>query len=294
LRNASHQAYLNAYMDFDGLLRARVLEGPRRPETVEGGNGLVACLADSPWDSDLLGLPVRKAAHFFYREEPTPSEAAAFAARLDRALSLPDTGFATARFGFGLFPLAPALEAEGWSLGDVLNIYHADLAAAPVRHPEDAGLCEPDWDEVADRFPDPSRYFTHSRILRDGCMPPGAARRFFSLLLEQTFRGRAAVRVGIRRGGVLAGFAVGDRDDGPAGEAPGGLGFLWLIAVHPDHAGRGLSRILLAEFLARMGAANRHVEIGTQVDNLAANRLYQGAGLKPVSNALTFHRWYRP
>ena len=80
-------------------------------------------------------------------------------------------------------------------------------------------------------------------------------------------------------------FAVG-------GVVPGGLGLLWLIAVRPDCAGRGLAKPLLLAFLLASRRHFDHVEIGTQSDNVPANRLYQSVGLKLVANAVTLHRWF--
>jgi ribosomal protein S18 acetylase RimI-like enzyme len=294
MRNLAYQAYLNSRMAYDRLLWDSYSE--RKEGRVEApGGGMVAFHEDSPWDQDMLGTAVRKVTQVFYREGAGPAEAGAVAQKLDGELRAQGAGFSVARLSFDCFPLIGALESQGWFLGDALNIYHADLEAFPQKAaPEDADLREPSWAEVDKLFPDPARYFTHSRILRDPRMPAGTGSRFFATLLRQTFAGKTAIKSGIYQQGELAGFAVGDRDTGLGGQVPGGLGFLWLIAIRPEWAGQGLSAPLLADFMARMGRACRHIEIGTQVDNLPANRLYQRAGLRLAANTVTLHRWFKP
>jgi dTDP-4-amino-4,6-dideoxy-D-galactose acyltransferase len=76
-----------------------------------------------------------------------------------------------------------------------------------------------------------------------------------------------------------------------AGEA-GPHGVIELVAVDPRAQGQRVGRRLVAAALrwfAQAGAAS--VEVGTQIDNLAAVRLYQGAGFRCAAFSHTFHRW---
>jgi ribosomal protein S18 acetylase RimI-like enzyme len=312
MRNLSYQTYLNEFMDYDAALWDE-FQGESIRKFSLPGCPLTAAFADSPWDKDVMGMPVTKVQQFFHEGEVTSEMIAPFAKGLDAALRPAAGGFALARMDFRLFPLIGALEDCGWRLADTLNIYHCEPGkafsvdasgsarnASRTTPPGGKGpaaalqLREPAWDEVAAAFPDPSRYFAESRIMRETRLSGEVKSRFFATLLKTLFSNPGSVKVGAYKDGKLAGLALGDRDTGAGGKAPGGLGFLWFNAIRPEWSGQGLSRPLLRAFLSAMGNACGHIEIGTQADNLAANRLYQGMGLKLAGNAVTLHRWYDP
>jgi dTDP-4-amino-4,6-dideoxy-D-galactose acyltransferase len=69
-------------------------------------------------------------------------------------------------------------------------------------------------------------------------------------------------------------------------------GVIELVAVDPRAQGQRVGRRLVdasLRWFAQAGAAS--VEVGTQVDNLAAVRLYQRAGFQCAAFSHTFHRW---
>ncbi|MEO6096884.1 MAG: GNAT family N-acetyltransferase [Fibrobacteria bacterium] len=310
MRNLSYQNYLNEFMDYDAALWDE-FQGEAFRKFTFPGCPLTAAFADSLWDKDVMGMPVTKVQQFFHEGDIPAETFAPFAKELDDALRPASGGFALARMDFRLFPLIGALEDCGWRLADTLNIYHCEPGKAfsvdasgsarnASRSSSPGGkvaasalqLREPSWDEVASAFPDPSRYFAESRIMRDSRLGEAVKTRFFSTLLKSLFNNPGSVKLGAYKDGKLAGLALGDRDTGTGGKVPGGLGFLWFNAIRQEWSGQGLSRPLLRAFLSAMGNAYGHIEIGAQADNLSANRLYQGMGLKLVGNAITLHRWY--
>jgi dTDP-4-amino-4,6-dideoxy-D-galactose acyltransferase len=69
-------------------------------------------------------------------------------------------------------------------------------------------------------------------------------------------------------------------------------GVIELVAVDPRARGQRVGSRLVAgalRWFAQAGAAS--VEVGTQVDNLAAVHLYQRAGFRCAAFSHTFHRW---
>jgi ribosomal protein S18 acetylase RimI-like enzyme len=58
-----------------------------------------------------------------------------------------------------------------------------------------------------------------------------------------------------------------------------------LMAVHPDHRGRGAGRALVARFLA--GA--ERAEVGTQAANVRATRFYEALGFRAVRATYDMH-----
>jgi ribosomal protein S18 acetylase RimI-like enzyme len=310
MRNLSHQSYLNEFMSYDDLLWDEFQGEGIRKFSVPGCP-LIAGFVDSPWDKDVMGMPVTKVQQFFYDGDVAAVTLAPFARGLDEALRPRAGGFAQARLDFRLYPLIGALEDCGWRLADTLNLYHCEPgkafsvdASGSARNasrstpPGGKGsaaalqLREPAWDEVAAAFPDPSQYFPESRIMRDSRLSTEVKTRFFTHQLKTIFTHSGSVKLGAYKDGKLAGLALGDKDTGVGGKVAGGLGFLWFNAIRPEWSGQGLSRPLLRAFLSSMGNTCGHIEIGTQADNLAANRLYQGMGLKLAGNAVTLHRWY--
>lgn len=68
-----------------------------------------------------------------------------------------------------------------------------------------------------------------------------------------------------------------------------GVAQIELVYVHPDAAGRGLGRTLLAHALRSLGATTARV--ATQAGNVAAIRLYESAGFRTSSVDAILHLW---
>jgi ribosomal-protein-alanine N-acetyltransferase len=95
-----------------------------------------------------------------------------------------------------------------------------------------------------------------------------------ALLATPTVRFRIAVV-----DGAVVGYAV-------AGRA-GWRGYLQRVAVHPDHGGQGLGRVLVTDaldWLRRRGA--RRAVVNTQEGNAAALHLYEALGFRPEPRGL--------
>ncbi len=85
----------------------------------------------------------------------------------------------------------------------------------------------------------------------------------------------------------IAGFVLGERDDlNPE------IGYLWLIGLAEKYRGKGHGDNLLRCFLKEFSKEVEVIEIGTQVNNLAANKIYRKNNLNQLSSIYTMH-WHR-
>ncbi len=84
--------------------------------------------------------------------------------------------------------------------------------------------------------------------------------------------------------GAVAGFLLARR-------WPESVGYVDILAVHPDHQHRGLGRALLRTAFARFAAAGlREAQLGVASDNPRALRLYERVGMTPRFRADTYER----
>jgi len=85
-------------------------------------------------------------------------------------------------------------------------------------------------------------------------------------------------------GGELVGFLLARR-------WPDRVGYIDLLAVHPDHQRRGLGSALLRAAFARFAAAGlREAQLGVASDNPRAVALYERAGMAPRFRFDTYER----
>jgi ribosomal protein S18 acetylase RimI-like enzyme len=73
------------------------------------------------------------------------------------------------------------------------------------------------------------------------------------------------------------------------------VGQIGLVGVHPQAAGKGLGKNLIATALRWFeNSGFQSVSVATQGANIAAQRLYQNAGFKTRSSGVWFHKTYCP
>jgi len=204
--------------------------------------------------------------------------------------------FCDFRTGLHDFRLVHLIEKHGFRLMDVMNIYLSRNSPEPAvsasetnqyRFSSTSHLLPHDIEQAAEIS---GNSFINSRLYQDPRIAKAVADRFYrELLLTFIVADDSNVGIAYDEDNYVAGFFIGRTDFFP--ESGKRIGYLWLIAVSPQHYGKGLGKKLLSIFLSEMHSFCDFVEIGTQVTNRAANRLYQAAGLHVAANLATFHRW---
>jgi len=124
--------------------------------------------------------------------------------------------------------------------------------------------------------------FIYDRFHADTRLDRQAADTLKAQWVANGVSGRADAPLVVRRDGRPVGFNLCMRS--------GETAVIDLIAVHPDHHGRGLGRALVLGALdhyRRRGIST--MTVGTQVDNGASFALYRGLGFVETSRAATFH-----
>lgn len=121
-----------------------------------------------------------------------------------------------------------------------------------------------------------------SHLHADPRLPREHTEALYAAWVTNDLAGRAARTLLARDGDDVIGFLTVLVREGTA--------IIDLIAVHPDHHGRGVGSALIAAFVAWVRAQGLAATVGTQVDNPAL-RLYRRCGFVPSSTQLTYHLW---
>lgn len=243
-----------------------------------------------PWDTDVLGFPCgRIDALWADSREALPGLERVFDDVLGR-MDADRIELCSVRVGFQAFSLIHLAEARGFCLVDVLNVFLSRNAPPPVCN--EAFRITTDRGEIDQRREEAlqigAESFRHSsRLHEDPRIPENKAEAFYRRLLDHFLaKGEACTGIAVDAADRTAGFFVGLAD-----ERNQDLGYLWMMAASPLHRKEGLGRLLLNRFLREMHGRCRLVEIGTQVNNSDANRLYHGARLPVAANVASLHRW---
>ncbi len=249
------------------------------------------------WDTAVFQAPVARVERLYAR---TTSEMPALVDAFRTVLARMDSdgvALCDIRINLAETALLHLAEGFGFRVVDVLNIYRSNApkeAPAVISPPGQGGA----WRLTRPEILDAGRCsqlqtiahtaFRYSRVWADPEIDRRRAEAFHSRLLRSVVT-RTSARIGLATdsGGSAIGFYVGMGAGPDAGET----GVLWLLAVSPAWTGRGVGSALLDDFLAAMHQTWPTVEIGTQVNNHAANALYQRRGLRVSANTVSLHRW---
>lgn len=290
--NSNYQSYLNHYFNYNDLLWQEYEKDVKDNNVIQfssASGSLVAVVEIQEWDSLILGIRTGKIKDIFWPEREIPyEEIKIFARSLDKYFQDLHLSFINFRLSLSETELWQAFIEVGWKPVDIMTIYCCDkLTEYKITRKEQAFSWE-EAKELFDRCPD---LFRHARMFRDHRIPQQKAALFYKELLHWQVNNPKAIRACLRDQGHFYGLAIGTPDEWLLHAADLHLAYLWLIGLDPLYQGRKLSRALLEEFLAQAAKVVDMVEIGTQVDNIPANRLYISVGAKPVATAITLHRW---
>jgi len=296
MKNLNYQRYLNKYFDFDGLLwdasRAAVDEGIAR--FIPDNNGNLLCKYEFlEWDSSVLGISVARVDNIFFREKTNIKEIEHLLSIINDVMKEQRITLALLRFGFDDFSLWNALERNGWYTVDVLNIYFGELSKIQIKSTASSLMVrEPTFPEAMKYFDHFDDLFLHARMYRDQNVKFEMAKKFYQDLFAYLFKKDSATKLSLWDNEEQVGLIIGAGDELLSRKVGFYITYLWEILIKWEHRNKGYARILFDKYLEILRAESEFIEIGTQIDNLAANRLYLSAGLRPAANAVTLHKWF--
>jgi ribosomal protein S18 acetylase RimI-like enzyme len=269
---------------------------------LDGGAAGVALYRPLSWDSEMLGCAVGTLGVLRVDEatRPVPTRFAAAAQALVGAAfeAGRESGseYLTVRVDARELAFVHALEARGFRVVDGLQRFAFDLAQeipAPEIGAEIAATREAREDDVPDLRALAEHGFVFDRFHQDPAIASERADRLYAEWVENAVRGRTGSGVVVaERNGVPAGFCTLGEDALAAQVLGLGVGTLVIVSVDARARRRGLGRLLTFASLAWLRArGNRFAEVGTQLANLPAARVYARAGFRPVESSLTLRWW---
>ena len=192
--------------------------------------------------------------------------------------------YLTARVAVADLPFIHALEGSGFELIDGIQTLSMPLGGKNFSMPAGVRLFEPDDLEAVLEIARSA--FVYDRFHADASLPRGAGDRVNEAWTQNCCLGSAADAVIVaEEQGRVANYVACRlcREDS--------LGVIVLVATAPWAQGRGLARRATGgalHWLALRGAAM--VEVGTQLGNVPAARLYQSMGFRLARTSLTFRK----
>lgn len=273
-----------------GVLDVSSLEPACDGDNVEalfkgGAVEAVGRLTPLDWDSDFFGTAAGRLEGLYF-DAGAASPFALRSAMVKRLVEKADNRkirFLNCRISAADTYLAQALEEQEFRLCDILNIYTVELSGG-------AGQGSGSRDEALKILDRCIATMNFGRVHQDPMIEPSVATKFYRETTAWVLSKDCHVTIA-RKDGRSVGLAIGVVDGDMSRALGRRYGFLWLIAVMPEYGGRGIGGELLNAFMGEFSASCDLLEIGTQVSNVAANRLYQNTGCRLATQALTFHRW---
>lgn len=186
---------------------------------------------------------------------------------------------------------AQAMESQGFLLMDTLVYYKRDLAATPIPGDDAKVLIRPvrggEEKDVRAVAADAFRgYFGHyhadPRLDREKCDEVYTSWAFRSCLSMDAGNHVLVAEIA----NVIAGFATLRRNSPEEGEGV-------LFGIAPSAQGSGLYRSFMIQGMewCRSKGANRMV-VSTQINNIAAQKVWSRLGFEPDHACYTFHKWF--
>ena len=170
-----------------------------------------------------------------------------------------------------------------------MQIYTIDLRCSEFSHP-DKNLIKISNDDIDNVIKNCVTGMQYGRFFADSRIPRDKAESYYVEVTRHYLKQEGCCVVLYEQGKPI-GFAVGVIDHNKTSQLGVRYAYLWLIAIEPGFRGKGHGKRLFNGLLWHMKEVADTVEIGTQIWNTAANRLYVSRGCMPVSSLLSYHLW---
>jgi len=288
-----YQEYLRAYTQDFHLFISRCFDDPDTTVFFNKSQGGFAIMAftDSPWDSRILGIPTAK---LMIISSSTPSDERQLLDEVIAFAKEKQVELIKCRIRSNCISPIKIMAEAGFKKVDCMNIYFWDK-----QHDRIPKTAEPTASATIKKGFTPQEIpviqdlaktaFTHSWINNDKSFSPAQVESFYQNYFTSLKQRQDLIQLSAQMKGKTIAFTIGESDQGLTPYLPDKLGYLSLIAVHQACRRQGIARSMLAGFLAETAKQLRFIEVGTQENNIPANRLYQAMGMKQVSSLITLH-----
>jgi ribosomal protein S18 acetylase RimI-like enzyme len=244
-----------------------------------------ACWGRLTWDSEMFGFPAGRL-HFLVG----PAVQAALVEVVLGDARRCGIRHLTARVDAGDVGTIQALEAAEFRLVDGLQTFSLVVMERPAER--GAGIRGFRADDLEAVCAIARSAYVLDRFHADTALVPGVADRLHETWVRNSCLGQVADYVVIaERDEVVAGFVTCKLDLEAAAVLGGALGTIVLVATAAAARGRGLARAATLgalDWFREQGAAV--VEVGTQLRNIPAGRLYESCGFRLRGVSLTLRR----
>lgn len=287
-----------AYDEFRDWRARKIASGAHSRTVVARAEGSIVgsvCWCLLPWDTEQLGVSCARLEWLTSAGpyEPARQRKAALARTAAGQCQAEGVRYLTARIGAGDLSSIHALEENGFELIDGIQTFSKRLDSAGGRTGAGAyriRLYEPR--DLGRILAIARASYVFDRFHMDASLPKDAADAINERWVENACLGTAADAVVVALDGEDPVGYVTCKIDREAGERLGVLfGTIGMVATDPRSRGRGVARAATygaLEWFAGQGA--RVVEVGTQIANVPAGRLYEECGFRLVANSLTLRK----
>ncbi len=281
LEGESHAAYLKA------ALREAEAGGHWVRTHWEAGRATeIIHLQPQPWDSQQFGFPVARIAHWVRNSGRQISGLLETAIEAARAQG---TRYLWLRIPAADVNAARILREQQFDLIDGLITFGAAPQRMPASQPPIG--CRPHRPSDLPALRQiAAASFTLGRF-HDPALPPGTAAHAYRDWVENCCTGTMAECVLVAGDSDVAGFTTVNIDRLAERALRARIAVIGLVATSASHRGKGIARSLALatlQWCREQGCA--WVEVGTQMGNIAACRLYEAAGYRMVAASLTFRK----
>ena len=258
----------------------------------------LASLTFLRWDSEQLGVRAGRIGHLLPEHDYRTSSGIKhrLLERIMRACETDHTEYVTVRVNAHETASIHVLEDNGFEMLDGILTFSCDLRKRRAKRAR-AGIetrlaRRTDLREIQKIAVSSFRY---DRFHTDPRIPEGTADSLHAAWLRNSLRGVGADAIVVgERHGRLHGFVTCRIDRASSPTLGLSLGSIVLVAVEESSRGKGVASAMTAgalDWFLEHGVDV--VEVGTQLRNIEASRLYENMGFRLVASSVSMRKWIK-